>query len=696
MICTTSILLHHPILSQASSHPLHPQLQRRLPVHPPFAVLGMMAPVAGPLVNAGTAIAVRNVKVIIHASTVPFGPQPLPIGAPSQLPHPKANVSGVERGSKPFVNSVHSSRSVSSSSCLVPVPVNVVVPTPQDVLGSSMPSAMAPHLLPSCSLSILGTSQQDLVPPSRVTPIDAEKLQHELGSYPDQTQVDYVISGLTNGFHLGFDPLAVSLKSENKNMPSASLQPSVIDQYLLTELDKGRVAGPFAIAPIPNLHVSRFGIIPKKYQPGKWRLILDLSSPLGHSVNDGIPKEPFSVQYMKVDDVIDGIMLHGRGSLMAKFDVESAYRNVPVHSDDRYLLGMKWRGKYFIDMALPFGLRSAPFIFSSIADMLEWILKHNYNVNFLLHYLDDFHTLGPPNSPVCQNNIATCVKLFKEWGIPLHPNKLEGPCTCLTVLGIELDSLSLQARLPRDKFDRIAALLESWSIKRHCTRKELESLIGNLQHACKVVPQGRTFLRRMINLLSAFRRDDHPIRINQDFRLDLRWWREFFHSWDGLSFLLSPQWASLPDFYVSSDAAGARGYGAIFDHEWFVGEWSAVQHPLSIAYKELFPVVIAASLWGHRWASKRVEFCSDNMAVVNVLRSGTTKDPNMMVLLRHLSLVAARHSFAFTASHTPGKDNSIADALSRFDFQRFHHLAPHAAPGATPIPSTLLAQLPVI
>ena len=119
-----------------------------------------------------------------------------------------------------------------------------------------------------------------------------EKLQHELGSYPDQTQVDYVISGLTNGFHLGFDPLAVSLKSENKNMPSASLQPSVIDQYLLTELDKGRVAGPFAIAPIPNLHVSRFGIIPKKYQPGKKRLILDLSSPLGHSVNDGIPKEP--------------------------------------------------------------------------------------------------------------------------------------------------------------------------------------------------------------------------------------------------------------------------------------------------------------------------------------------------------------------------------------------------------------------
>ena len=94
-------------------------------------------------------------------------------------------------------------------------------------------------------------------------------------------------------------------------------------------------------------------------------------------------------------------------------------------------------------------------------------------------------------------------------------------------------------------------------------------------------------------------------------------------------------------------------------------------------------------------AAKRVEFCSDNMAVVSILRSGTSEDPNMMVL-RSLSLSAAHHSFAFTAFHRAGRDNCIADALSHFDFQCFHHLAPHAAPVATPIPPSLLAQLPVI
>ena len=184
-------------------------------------------------------------------------------------------------------------------------------------------------------------------------------------------------------------------------------------------------------------------------------------------------------------------------------------------------------------------------------------------MNFLLHYLDDFNTWGPPNSFFCQNNLDTCIRLFKDWHIPLHPDKVEGPSTCLAVLGIELYSLILQGRLPHDKFERIVALLESWSVRRHCSKKELESLLGTLHHACKVISQGHTSIRRMINFLSAFRRDDYPIRLNEEFHLDLSWWREFFISWDRLSFLLSPIWASLPDFSVSSDAAEALGYGAI-------------------------------------------------------------------------------------------------------------------------------------
>ena len=283
-----------------------------------------------------------------------------------------------------------------------------------------------------------------------------EKLRQEVLTPPDQSFVTYVLDGLKNGFRVGFNPASVSLKWATQNMPSASLQPSVIDDFLHPELAKGRVAGPFSSPPLAHLHISSFGVIPKKHQPGKWRLILDLSSPGGHSVNDGIRKDPITVQYMKVDDIIDGIMSLGRGTLLAKFDVESAYRIIPVHPNDRYLLGMQWQGNYFVDMALPFGLRS-------VADLAEWVLKKQYDVSFLLHYLDDFHTLGPPNSQTCQRNLHTCIQQFQDWGIPLHPDELEGPSTLLTVLGIDLDSLLFQARLPQEKFDRIHTLLVSWS-----------------------------------------------------------------------------------------------------------------------------------------------------------------------------------------------------------------------------------------
>ena len=99
-----------------------------------------------------------------------------------------------------------------------------------------------------------------------------------------------------------------------------------------------------------------------------------------------------------MDDVLRMVAGLGKGALLAKFDVENAYRNVPVHPDDRAKLGMKWRKQLYLDLMLLFGLRSAPFIFDSIAEVVEWILTTNYSITNLLHYLDDFLTAGPPNS----------------------------------------------------------------------------------------------------------------------------------------------------------------------------------------------------------------------------------------------------------------------------------------------------------
>ena len=108
-------------------------------------------------------------------------------------------------------------------------------------------------------------------------------------------------------------------------------------------------------------------------QPGKWRLIVDLFSPGGASVNDGIDPNKFTLHYITVDQVFRMVSRLGRGALMATFDVEAAYRNIPVHPVDR--------DSYYVDLTLPFGLCSAPYIFNAVADMVEWILVHCYQVS---------------------------------------------------------------------------------------------------------------------------------------------------------------------------------------------------------------------------------------------------------------------------------------------------------------------------
>ena len=432
---------------------------------PPFAAPGTRESPGGHLGGAGSATYAPTVMGTTPGSTAPS----LSLPDVVRVPPPQVGVGDGTDG-----------RVVPCDALVYSVYSPVALPCPQNELPRvaklfcSVPVPVQP--------SVTDVIFSPLAPVAEVSLLRLDQFQLELRLHPDRSAVAYVILGIQEGFRIGFEASSVSLKSVSSNMRSSLEHPSVIDSYLQSEVSARRVAGPFPSPPVAPLHISRFGVIPKNKQPGKWRLILDLSSPEGHSVNDGISKPAFTVQYVSVDAFIEGIMTRGRGTLMAKFDVATAYRNVAIHPDDRPLLGMTWRGQYFVDMILPFGLRSAPFIFTAIADLVEWILVHNYGVDFLRHYLDDFLTLGPPASPICHNNLQTCVQLCTKLGLPLHPDKLEGPATCLTILGIELDSDKLQARLPADKRDRIIALLEEWSTKRFCKRRELESLIGHLHH----------------------------------------------------------------------------------------------------------------------------------------------------------------------------------------------------------------------
>ena len=177
------------------------------------------------------------------------------------------------------------------------------------------------------------------------TPLNVRHWSASLAVHPDKSLVGVFITGIniSSGFRIGFNRPSAMLSSSRRNLNCALEHPDVVDRYLTEELSYRRLAGPFKPLDIPNSHISRFGVIPKNHQPNKWHLIVDLPHPSGQSVNNGIPKDLCSLTYITVDTAIEQIMALGKGTLLAKIDIKSAFNLLPVHVHpaNRHLLAMK-------------------------------------------------------------------------------------------------------------------------------------------------------------------------------------------------------------------------------------------------------------------------------------------------------------------------------------------------------------------
>ncbi len=138
----------------------------------------------------------------------------------------------------------------------------------------------------------------------------------------------------------------------------------------------------------------------------------------------------------------------GRGTRLVKIAPKEAYCVVPVHPDDYHLLGISWDEHTYVDRALPFSLRSAPKIFSAVANFITWVL-HSSGISHQLHYLDDFLFLGAPYSDEAARALEMVSKVLHMLGIPIATHKTEGPDTTLIFLGIiiTLNSDCLRRRL---------------------------------------------------------------------------------------------------------------------------------------------------------------------------------------------------------------------------------------------------------
>ncbi len=350
---------------------------------------------------------------------------------------------------------------------------------------------------------------------------------------------------------------------------------------------------------------------------------------------------------------------------MAKADIKHAYRNIAVHPEDRELLGMHWQGELLVDTCLPFGLRSAPLLFTVLADMLQWVSIQR-GATWVRHYVDDFITVGAPGTSECDSNLGLLKKICEEAGMPTEPEKEEGPATTLVFLGMELDSTARQIRLPQDKLQKLRAMLQEVRGMKACRKRRLLAVIGLMNHACKAVKAGRSFLRRLIDLASGVQQMDRFIRLNREAKDDVDWWFQFSREWNGTAMMWYTD-RSKPEVVLTSDASGSWGCGAWWEARWFQLQWQGLGESMEygITAKELLPIVVAVACWGSQWQEKSVVARCDNMAVVAIVNSGSSKEPEAMHLRRCLAFLEAKWGIHLWAEHIKGEDNQVADAISR-------------------------------
>ena len=276
-----------------------------------------------------------------------------------------------------------------------------------------------------------------------------DALSEGLASHPDHAFVSRILEFCNNGVSIGYQgPRGFR---DCSNWPSAQVFHDEIDKIIQNDINKGRKLGPFKTPPTENFVASPMGAFRKR--SGKIRVIQDLSWPPGASINDHISSDDYSVSYISVDDIIRRIKLYGPHTMMAKLDLSDAFKYIMVRREDWELLGTVWERKvegiaqilYYMDVVLPFGLRSAPRLFDDFANAMQYIMKHR-GASECFHYMDDFITLGPPHSSQCHYNLDIMINTCHDVGFVINQDKLVGPSTIIEYLGFVITVRKLLMR----------------------------------------------------------------------------------------------------------------------------------------------------------------------------------------------------------------------------------------------------------
>ena len=320
------------------------------------------------------------------------------------------------------------------------------------------------------------------------------------------------------GFPLDFNRLS-PLQWEGQNHKSAIEYPRDIEAYIAEEKSFNAIVGPFKDHPCPNGHISPF-ISREKPDSNNRRVIIDLSWPLGQSVNSGIDKTTylgtdFNLVLPTVDHITDRLKLLGRGAHIYKIDISRAFRHIKVDPLDYNLLGLHWRHVY---------------VFQRVSDAVRFMMRRAGHG--VINYVDDYVGFGVPSD--AKRSYDHLYNLLDLLGLTISQKKLVPPSTSAVCLGVKIDTEKGSISIPEEKLCQICDTVSEWKNKKYCTKCQLQSLLGHLLYIHKCVRPARYFLNRMLHILREYH-GQNRIHLNPEFHRDLRWFERFLPLYNGVS-----------------------------------------------------------------------------------------------------------------------------------------------------------------
>ena len=352
-------------------------------------------------------------------------------------------------------------------------------------------------------------------------------MENKLKNYWDQQLPDLIAFG----FPLDFDR-SRSLTSTSENHTSAKEHISHIDKYIEEELKYKALYGPYDSVPF-KVHISPL-MTHEKQNSDKRRTIVDLSWPLGQSVNAGVKKNSylgayFDLKYPSIDYVVQKLKLSGTGSLLYKVDISRAFRHLRIDPGDIDLLGIH-HNSVFLDGSLPFGFRLGSGFFEKCSDAIRYMMSQAGH-NDLMNYIDDLLYVGTPTK--IWSSYYDLLQLLQD--LEVSQSKLVPPSTQVICLGILVDTVNKTLSVPQDKLKDIVNMVNDWQGRKRCTKTQFQSLLGSLLYITKCVHPARYFLNRMLVILRN-NTTNRYISLYTSFFQDLNWFQQFQKHFNGVTY----------------------------------------------------------------------------------------------------------------------------------------------------------------